>query len=354
MFFFFKYFLPLLVAAGLMVFLIPALIPMARKVGLVDRPGRRKQHIGEIPLVGGIAIALSLALAILLFPESFSNFRILFFCIGLLMISGVLDDQREITAAKKLASQFTAALILTILGNSVVTSLGDILNIDRTIGLSVLAIPFSSISIVGAINSFNMIDGHDGLAAVIATLSLSGLGFLLLIRGSVADLQYGILILLLLILLVVFLLYNLSLLVSPKYKIFLGDAGSNFLGFVVAFFLIEFSQREIEIVSPSAAPWVIGLPLLDMFAVIIGRLVNRSSIIAPDRNHAHHVLKQFGLRDSYILGILALVQGCFVCIAILGTLLEWPEWLLFWGIFPLLAIYLLGLRVLRHHAERKV
>ena len=348
-----KFLVPFLVSIGLFIFLIPALISMARRVGLVDHPGERKQHTGDVPLVGGIAIAISLSLAILLFPNSFSNFRILFFCIGILIITGVLDDQREINAVKKFIFQVTAALILVTMGDTTVTTVGDILAVDQPLGLSFLAVPFSLIAIVAAINAFNMIDGHDGLAASTAILTLAGLVFLLSIRGSIGDAQYALLIVLLTSLLIVFLFFNLGWLIGPKNKVFLGDAGSNLIGIVIAFLLIQLSQREVLVVAPAAAPWFIGLPLFDMVAVIVGRVVSRTSILAADRNHAHHLLKQLGLSDFSVLCILAVTQGMFVFIAICGTLLEWPDSVLFWGLAFSLIVYLLVLNLLRRKIDKQ-
>lgn len=249
----FDYLLPILVAIGLFIFLVPALIPMAKRVGLVDHPDERKQHRGNIPLVGGIALSISLSLAILLFPSSFSNFRILFFCIGLLIITGVLDDQQEINAVKKFIFQAVAALILVTMGGTIVTEVGDLLVNDESLGLSFFAVPFSALAIIGAINAFNMIDGHDGLAASTAILTLGGIAFLLFIRGTVNDIQYILLILLLISLLVVFLFFNLGWLFGTNNKVFLGDAGSNLIGIVIAFLLIHLSQREVLVVAPSAA-----------------------------------------------------------------------------------------------------
>ena len=122
---------------------------------------------------------------------------------------------------------------------------------------------------------------------------------------------------------------------------------------MVAFLLIHLSQREVLVVAPSAAPWLIGLPLFDMVAVVLGRFLSRTSIIAADRNHAHHLLNQLGLADFSVLCILAAVHATFVGIAICSTLLEWHDSVVFWGFIASLAIYLIGLKLLRHFLAQR-
>ncbi len=339
MFLLVKQLLPFIISGVLVAFLILISIPIAKKIGLVDHPGERKKHQGLVPLVGGIAIAVSLSLSILLFSVSFGEFRLLFFCIGLLIIIGILDDQRELRPIYKFYSQFAVALILTLLGATAITYIGDVFATGKSLGLGFLAIPFSIISIIGVINAFNMVDGHDGLAATLTVLGLTALLYLLTYRGNEADIQYSVLIMLLITLLLVFLLFNLSIFVGSNRQVFLGDAGSMFLGLIMVFLLIKLSQRQPPVISTTAAAWLIGVPLLDMVSVITVRLVSRKSILNPDRNHIHHLLNNLGLNKLQVLVLLGILQGIFCFVAVAGTLLEWPDAFMFWGMFPMLLIY---------------
>ncbi len=335
-----KNLIPYVVAAILVSFLISVLIPLSKKIGLVDKPDQRKQHYGAVPLVGGIAMAVSLALSILLFQISFHDFRLLFFCIGVLTIIGALDDQRELKPTMKVFAQLLVALLMTIIGGTIVVNVGDIFAINRSMGLAIFAIPLTVISIVGVINAFNMIDGHDGLAAVVTILGLLGLSVLLYFRATTDDYQYVVIIFLLITLLTVFLVFNLGLMKASN-RIFLGDAGSMFLGLIMVFLLIQLSQREAPVVSTTAAAWIIGVPLLDMFSVITTRILSRVSLLKADRNHIHHLLEQHGFRKGQVLAILAMLQVVFVSIGVFGTLLEWPDAALFWGAFLAFTIYFL-------------
>jgi len=330
--------LPFISAALVAVFLINLLIPVAKKIDLVDHPGERKRHEGAIPLIGGIAMVISFALSILLFQASFKDFRILFFCIGVLTVIGALDDQRELKPKMRFLAELFVALVLASIGGTVVIHIGDIFAIDRPIGLSFLAIPFTVISIVGVINAYNMVDGHNGVAGIVTILGLAGLALLLFYRATPADYQYVVIVYLLITLLVIFLMFNLGLLNSNR-RIFLGDAGSMFIGITMAFLVIRLSQREDPILSATAAAWIIGLPLLDMVSVIIRRTFSRISLFQADRNHIHHLLTKLDLSKLQVLLYLTMLQSLFVSIGVLGTLLEWSDAILFWGMIPMLSIY---------------
>ena len=340
----------LVIGAVLMVVLITYLIPLARKIGLVDDPAGRKTHTGSIPLIGGIVIASSFSLSLLLFPDSFQNLRVLFFGIGLLTIVGALDDQKEIGPHIRFLAQVMVALFLVVLDQTLVTYVGFILDDSAPIGLGLLAIPFSIIALVGTINAYNMIDGHDGVSGFCFIVSLLGLLTLLSFRSNAGDQQYIVIIMLLIVLTTVFIPFNLGLFGSQR-KIFLGDAGSMVFGLVMAFLLIRFSQREIPVVATTAAAWIVGVPLLDMIAVIIRRLQARVSITTSDRKHIHHLLCDHGIPSNFVILILVALHSSFVSIGVLGTLLEWPDMFLFWGTFMTLGLYFLATLTVKKPAE---
>jgi UDP-GlcNAc:undecaprenyl-phosphate/decaprenyl-phosphate GlcNAc-1-phosphate transferase len=330
---------PYLIAALIICLLIISFAPLAKKIGLVDHPGARKQHTGVIPLIGGIVIAISLFLSLLLLPISFKDFRLLFFGLGVLTIVGALDDQKEIRPNVRIFAQLLVAIVLTGLDHTVVTYVGTVLGGARAFGLGYLAIPFSVIAIVGTINAYNMIDGHDGLAGVSFIISLSGILFLIFFRATPDDQQYIAIVVLMIVLVSVFLLFNIGLLGSSR-KIFLGDAGSMLFGLIMVFLLIRLSQRPVPVVTTAAAAWLVGLPLLDMVAVILRRLSARTSLVRADRAHIHHFLSGLGYDDHTVLFILSIIQLGFVIIGVFGTLLEWSDGWLFWGTFLVLGLYL--------------
>ena len=337
---------PPIIAAAICSTLIILLSPIARKIELVDVPDERKKHGYPVPLIGGISMFIALTLCLLLYPVSFEAFRLLMFSATVIVIVGVLDDHRDIPAWSKILVQVLIALLLTVTDSNVVLFVGDLLNNGRIQGLGPLAIPFSIVAIVGVINAFNMIDGHDGVCGLITFISIVALIFIYIVRGEGIFNQYLVILTLLATVVFVFLTFNLGIWVSKSYQIFMGDAGSMFIGLIVVFVLIRFTTMEPAILKTTSAAWIIGIPLLDMATVILFRVMRGVSPLSADRTHIHHVLLMFGANKLFVPLLIGGVHSIFVAIGICGSLFEWPDHLLFWGMFAVLALHLLLLMIL--------
>jgi undecaprenyl-phosphate alpha-N-acetylglucosaminyl 1-phosphatetransferase len=243
-------FAPILLTFLVSAAMLAALIPLAPLLGLLDRPAeRRKAHAGSVPLIGGIAIFTALLVSsLLLLPL---NRTTIFGLIGggLLVIVGVVDDRFGLGPKTRLAAQAGAALLLSLGAGVTLTSVGDILGFGP-IGLGPLAVPVTVFAMVGIINAFNMIDGIDGLAGGLALIAL---GALLLLAPEMGSSQ--IITLMAIAALTPYLICNLGLLGYTGGKIFLGDAGSMLLGYIVVWAMIDAveSQRSIE---PVTALWL--------------------------------------------------------------------------------------------------
>jgi len=341
--------IPSITAMAIATFLMFYLSPIARNINLVDRPNSRKQHELNVPLTGGIAMMISLVLSLLLFQDSFGQYRILFLCICLVVFTGILDDHRDISARVKFVVKLVVALLLVLLDELVIHSLGEILFVPRPYGLGITAIPFTVIAIVGVINAFNMMDGHDGLAGVIAIIGFASLALLVVINGRGQSL---LLISLMISVLAAFVLFNLSFIVGRQRQVFMGDAGSMFIGLVMVFLLIDLSTDGSKTLKTTSAAWVIGLPLLDMMSVFILRIANRRSPLSADRLHIHHFLLNLGLGKYTVLLVLVAVQVLFSTIGVLGSLYYWQDGVLFWSMFMILILYLLVNRVVHYNMRR--
>ena len=330
-------------AGGLCMFLLYFLVPIAQRVGLVDRPSGRKQQLGPVALVGGIAVVVSFFLATLLMPIALTEYRVLFFCIALLFVTGVVDDLRELPPAAKFVMQLAVALALVFLDDQLVRFVGDILddsgsNAYEPLGLDILTIPLTVFAMLGVINAFNLIDGLDGLCGGITLMALAALmGLALYHGGAVTESK---LLGMVLVTVAVFLIFNLSI-VGATRQVYLGDAGSMVLGLILVYFLINLSQRGIPIVAsgvpiikPNSAPWLIALPLMDTVNVMLHRLRSGRSPLRPDRTHIHHLLLDVGIHRYAVLAILLGLQLFCTTIGVLGTHLSWPDWVLFWCMFP--------------------
>lgn len=331
-------------AGGLCVFLLYLLGPIAQRVGLVDRPSGRKQQLRPVALIGGIAIVVSFFLATLLMPISLTEYRVLYFCIVLLFVTGIVDDLRELPPAAKFVMQLIVALALVFLDDQLlVRFVGDILdqsgpNEYEPLGLDILAIPLTVFAMLGVINAFNLIDGLDGLCGGITLIALAALmGLAFHHGGAVTEFK---LLGIVLVTVAAFLIFNLSILGTAR-QVYLGDAGSMVIGLILVYFLINLSQRGIPvvesgvpIVKSNSAPWLIALPLMDTVNVMLHRLRSGRSPLKPDRTHIHHLLLDVGIHRYAVLAILLGLQLFCTAIGVLGTHLSWPDWVLFWSMFP--------------------
>jgi len=243
---------------------------------------------------------------------SFSSFTLTFIVIALaLQIFTLIDDAYGLRPWKRLLAQSTATLILIILGDVWITSLKlSIFNINLELGY--LAIPFTIIAVTGVVNAFNMIDGINGLCAGLALVALGAMqiasGFdvanytLMIAMGSIIG----------------FLFYNLGFLGNRR-RVFLGDNGSTFLGFLVAWTCVNYSQPEMELINPVTCLWIIAVPLWDCLGVIIGRLINGVLPFSPGRDHIHHKLQEYTKSSNKTLFLLILSA---LLLATIGVLLE--------------------------------
>ena len=319
--------------------------PAGRRLALLDKPVGRKQHAENIPLVGGLGISAAVFLSISLLPFGLSEFRILFFAAGLLLIVGVLDDHRDVSPGFKLFAQSLVAIVIVSVDGTVVHNIGDIFSWDdgNRLGLGVLAYPLSALAVVGVINAMNMIDGHDGLASGVFLLSIASI---LALAGFAEAWKWHYLLLLFMASVLVHLFFNLGLIGGLGHKVFLGDAGSMVLGLVIVYSLISLSEGDSPVLRTTLAPWFLGLPLLDMVAVVMVRVWRRASPFHADRTHLHHLLLSVGISRIKALVALLFLHLMLCVVGLLGHSLKIPDWILFWGMFPVLIVYILSRQVL--------
>ena len=304
------------VSAGLSIAAGMWLTPLARYVGLVDRPNARKQHEGHVPLVGGIAIFLTYA-AVGFYLATPNNALLL--AMGLLICLGIIDDKVDLSAWIKLAGQTAAALIIVAFGGAIITSLGTLPG-GRELLLGPLALPVSVIAVVGLINAFNMVDGIDGLAGGLTMVALGNLMLAMHLIGKPLNTESIMEIAIFCGAVSGYLVLNLGF-ISGR-KIFLGDAGSMMLGLFIAFHLIDASQRQplTDTLPTSLVPWMVAVPVIDTLRLILTRLRRGRSPLSPDRTHLHHILLDGGMSPRLVLiSILALAYLMFLSGFVLNT-----------------------------------
>lgn len=324
-------FIPLFVAFGFCAIACFGLARFAYALGLLDRPTARKQHTGDIPLIGGLAIFLTFVAL----EWYFSAGDIwLSAALGLLVGLGMVDDKFDLPALIKLGGQILAGLIVCFGSGVMITSLGTLPGGNELL-LGPLTLPFTIIAIVGLINAFNMIDGIDGLAAGLALMALFHLALAMQLIGKPLDAAALSQIIIICGALGGFLIFNLGFI--PQRKVFLGDAGSMMLGLFIAYHLIDASQRQplTDTLPTSLVPWMVAVPVIDTLRLIFTRLMQGRSPLSPDRTHLHHILQDKGLSprltlitilvmaDALFWGGFALgrLHGLFVGIAFVLTLI---------------------------------
>ena len=312
---------------------IACLRPLSAKLQLVDLPNQRKHHVGAVPLIGGIAVCLGVYLSVFFTIPLQSSIIIMLSCAGCMMMIGAIDDAKDISPWIRLSLQALLILVLCLSTNISLHQFGDVLGVGN------LTIPFvdllvAIVAVCAAINAYNMMDGIDGLAGSMAGISLIGLS--ILFTDTMPDMAQ--LCLIITIALAPYLLVNLT--IPPfKRKIFLGDAGSMFLGFIIGYLVLFGSQHNDlqPAFRPVTALWLIGLPLMDMVGIMIRRIRKGQSPLLPDRNHLHHILLHAGFtpRESLLLIVVANLGVVFF--GILAEQAKLPEWLMM-GLYLLLFV----------------
>ena len=265
--------------------LIPFFRGLAVKVNALDVPNERKVHKYPMPKSGGIAMALGAFIPILLWLPADNFTRATIIGAGIVVLFGLLDDMRDLGFKTKFAGQFAAALIVIIYGGVKIKSLGMLLP-DGVLLPDWLAIPLTFIVIVGITNAINLSDGLDGLAGGISLLSFLCIGYLAYSAGN-----FGIALLSAATVGAIFgfLRFN-----TYPATVFMGDAGSQLLGFMAITFSLKLTQGNAPL-SPLLPLLLLGFPVLDTITVMFERVTNGKSPFVADKNHLHHKLMRLDL-----------------------------------------------------------
>lgn len=331
--------------------LVYVLPKLTTRIGLVDEPDSRKQHEGRIPLVGGLAMFCGFVVGMsLLFDRPWMHFPSLIFGGLLLIVVGVFDDLFELRKRARISAQVAAALMMIVVGGIVLSDLGW-LAFGDLLTLGLLAIPFTTFCVIGVVNAVNMSDGLDGLAGGLAFITFGALAYLAYdASGPSAD--FNVLVVLMACL-AGFLAFNARSPWCRKVKVFMGDAGSMFLGFAIARFLIDFSQGDARIIHPVSALWIFAVPLMDTVAVMLRRVKAGQSPFAADRQHLHHVLLAAGLTVGQTVVAIWALALLFAAAGVVGYLSQVPDAVMFWGFLSLFGIYTWVLSHLGEAAARR-
>lgn len=290
---------------------VPIVRIFAFKYGAVDVPrDNRRMHNVPIPRMGGLSIYFGFLVSYLCFTPTI-EFKDIGILIGgtILVVVGIIDDKYALKASVKLIFQLLAAIIPVIMGLRIdfITNV-NIFSKGTVMMLGVLSVPITIIWIIGLTNALNLIDGLDGLAGGIASISAVSLMIVSLSAGryemliplaAIAGATMG------------FLPFN----VNPA-KIFMGDTGALFLGYMLACFSVSGFFKSFAAISFLIPFIVLGLPIFDTSFAILRRISKGKPIMAPDRSHLHHKLVDAGFSQRQAVGILCSITGLLSLTAI--------------------------------------
>lgn len=322
------FYLTLIVCFVSSIIITPLVKKLAFKIGATDKPNHRKVHEKIMPRLGGLAIYISFLIGFIIWsPDNPDALPIL---IGstIIILTGVLDDMMELSAKIKFGGQLIAAVVVVIFGGIQLESIN--LPFGGVINFGFLDIPITIIWIVGITNAINLIDGLDGLAAGVSSIAL------ITISGMAMLMGYGFVSALGAIVLVStlgFLFYNFH----PA-KIFMGDTGALFLGFMISV-LSLLGFKGVTVVSLIIPVIILGVPISDTFFAIIRRIVNKQPISAPDKSHLHHCLLKLGFTHRQTVLIIYAIAAFFALAAVIFSQAK------IWGGFMLIAVLLILIEV---------
>jgi UDP-GlcNAc:undecaprenyl-phosphate GlcNAc-1-phosphate transferase len=295
------------------------LIDRAPGLGLLDKPGGRKQHAKPTPLVGGLGIGFGLLVIWLLVPSLRPHPWLIAGFVGMLVV-GLLDDYREIPASRKLGIEIALIACVLLAAGITLDHLGTLLpGVEVNVGW--LGLPIAVFGIASVLNAVNMIDGVDGLSGGVA---FAGFAALALLAGMAGDMSLMQMALIPCAAIAGFLGYNLRLPGRPAARVFLGDAGSLSVGFLLGAYAIVICQGSS--VPAITTVWAVALPLLDGLTVIQRRSARGIGVTQPGADHLHHLLRASGLSASAITAAETLLAAFFAAIGFVLWQVDADEW----------------------------
>ncbi len=306
--------LALLVAAVVSCASTPLVKVLAGKFGAVDVPkDGRRMHDHPIPRMGGLAIFFGFMVSMLLFVVLDNDKKGMLLGAVIIVVLGVLDDKYALPAKPKFLVQIAAALIAVLAGNRIeVLSNPNIFSSNEVWQLGWLSYPITVIWIVAITNAVNLIDGLDGLACGVSTISSATM--LIIARLVSEQLDVEVMMAALVGACIGFLPYNFN----PA-KIFMGDTGSTFLGYIMATVSVNGMFKQYAFISFVVPFLMLGLPIFDVCFAVVRRVSHGQSPMQPDRGHVHHRLIDMGFSQKQAVGVLYVISAILGLSAVVLT-----------------------------------
>ena len=284
--------------------LVPPLMKAATRFAFIDEPGERKVHDTPIPRIGGVAMVVGVLIPVMLWADHPPMVIAVLLGIAVILIFGIWDDRVTLSHRIKFFGQFLAISIVVFYGDIKIYYLPfhSIHAVPEW-----FAIPFTYFALLGVTNAINLSDGLDGLAGGTTLLTAAAIGLLAYMSSDDILLIFS---LALMGSIIGFLRYN-----THPAQVFMGDCGSQFLGFTVGVLVVILTQQTNPALSPSMTLLILGLPIIDTFIVMGQRVWEGRSPFSPDRNHIHHKLLNIGFDHYEAVVIIYVMQAALVSVA---------------------------------------
>lgn len=308
--------------------LVAALMAWATRLGFVDVPDDRKVHSRVIPRIGGLGMVVATALTVWVWGQPSDD--VLAYLVSILVIAlfGLWDDRCDLDYRLKFLGQLLAVLVVVVPGHVSIETLSWLHGEPLPVWISV---PLTVFFLLGVTNATNLADGLDGLASGVSLLSLVCV-LVLAVAAEVSDVT--LLSLAIIGGIVGFLRYN-----THPALVFMGDTGSQFLGFSLGVLAIWLTQSPGVALAPELPLLILGLPVIDTLTVMTQRILHGRSPFRPDRNHLHHKLLSLGFDHYEAVVMIYSIQTVFVVSA---YLLRYESAGLILGVYAVLGLLVVG------------
>ncbi|MBD1221393.1 undecaprenyl/decaprenyl-phosphate alpha-N-acetylglucosaminyl 1-phosphate transferase [Virgibacillus halodenitrificans] len=312
----------------------PIVIKYAKKLNATDKPNYRKVHKDPIPTLGGLAIFMSFLIGLVIL-QPVSEYHLAIVIGGFIMIIlGFFDDLFDLSPKVKFLTQILAASLVVFWGGLQVEFIN--LPFGGQIEFGILSSVITIIWIAGVTNAINFIDGLDGLAAGVSSIALMTIAVMAIIMGNV---YVATMALILFFSTMGFLRYNFN----PA-KIFMGDTGALFLGFMISV-LALLGFKNVTIISFIIPIFILGVPISDTLIAMVRRYINKQPLSSPDSSHLHHRLVKFGLTHKQTVLFIYALSAMFSLAAILFSMTT------VWGSILIFTIAMLAVQALIENLE---
>ncbi len=312
----------------------PIVIKYAKKLNATDKPNYRKVHKDPIPTLGGLAIFMSFLIGLVIL-QPVSEYHLAIVIGGFIMIIlGFFDDLFDLSPKVKFLTQILAASLVVFWGGLQVEFIN--LPFGGQIEFGFLSSVITIIWIAGVTNAINFIDGLDGLAAGVSSIALMTIAVMAIIMGNV---YVATMALILFFSTMGFLRYNFN----PA-KIFMGDTGALFLGFMISV-LALLGFKNVTIISFIIPIFILGVPISDTLIAMVRRYINKQPLSSPDSSHLHHRLVKFGLTHKQTVLFIYALSAMFSLAAILFSMTT------VWGSILIFTIAMLAVQALIENLE---